>query len=969
MFSIWTIDKLAALKNEEVLIVRDSLRLLVMADGALHRFAADNGFTVIAASTNLVFRELYEKAVISQDTKKILVIDRAPVRRRTRASMMKAPPPFYPDLLSRTGHAARIDLNLRHFLTEKTGDPGWPHETNDPQFARLISDNIKDVLKAHSRLRTVDPARFTDRDFRTIIAFSALGVPEAAFKKPEAKDYWRIGLFGYPALEELDALIPEVAQSVRNELSKASSPFKWFADSPPELVIKAFYLAAILSQHFEHWKLLIPTIDPALKRFCDMDDNLIDSAACELASIDHSRAEHDIKEVEESLTKEDIKFILLEQLNIFDKGGFAEIIENERYSILLRSLALSAALESVLSRARLHDFHERVANKLFSEPSENLSCFVEQRSSQVWENLKTAYNLAISIIEYLKYLDKAVTEIKVKKRTDLTLDWFREIWNDRRVNRLEYYLSALDRLVFNADVLPRSKKNLPKEFSAAWVRIRNHVGRIGDDVNKTLTFLNERYQEMIREKYKRWVEQDTSEVWLTSRFLSRCLKPHWDIKKEKAVVFVFDGMRYDIWDELVRPIFEDRMELIAEYPAVSLLPSETLISRKSIFAGTFPDEFNTREGEDSLLAEAMKREFGYNGKVDTTYPESMGTGETVRYSAGNIEFFIFDLCDKELHKIPMKKKKDGRYVPGRPLAFIYQQHIKDIIDNEVMGIIRDLTPDTKVFITADHGFGLIGRESIRINLSWLNEPGDCHYLNAWLRNSLRDAGAPGKLRDRVLEFPVGDLRLPDSGEGFDRSLRRNWKKKFATVVFPKPGYALARPKARFKPDAYSHGGISIQEMIVPMLAMRVKAPEESYLILGHIQGPEELIEGEAAEFKMSVRRSKSLKKKEIRIEAQAAYRNREEIPSLNTQIQYISVAGGNVVFRFIPDAGDATEEERKKGIMARTLRISILYHEEKRMIRKTQSFRFSVLLNSEKIVRRVPAHLGKILGLTPKSMR
>jgi hypothetical protein len=566
-------------------------------------------------------------------------------------------------------------------------------------------------------------------------------------------------------------------------------------------------------------------------------------------------------------------------------------------------------------------------------------------------------------------LDVAVKNLSVKPVSELTFKWFRALWNDRRVNRLEFYLSALERLVFSMDFLPRSANDLPPAFLAAQERIRERVGLLRDEIQKTLSVLNVRYQELVATQYKSWVASDSSEVRLTSQFLRRCVKPNWDPQSEKAVVFVFDGMRYDIWDDLVRPIFEDRMEIIADYPATSLLPSETHISRKAIFAGTFPESFDSRRGEDALLKEAMQREFGYTGDVEVVAPDGMGTGETVRYRAGNIDFFIFELCDKELHKIPVKTLPDGRCVPGRPLAFIYQQHIKDIIDTEVMAIIRGLTPDTKVFVVADHGFGAIGRERIRVDLPWLNEPNDCFYLNAWLRQALGSVGAPRKVRDNVLEFSVSELRMPDSGEAYDRATKQSWQKKFESIIFPKTGYALARPKANFNPDAYSHGGISIQEMLVPMLAMRVKTPEEGLLVLGSIAGPAELIEGEEAEFKMPVELTESHKHRELRIEVQAVYQNKESTPALSSLVQYVAAAGGEVVFRFVPDATDASDEERKTGIMERTLRISVTYREAQRMVRKARSIRFSMRLNSEKIVRRVPAHLGKILGLTPRSMK
>lgn len=967
--SSWVLERLQAMKDEQILLVRDSLRLLPEADGAVHRFANENGFTVIVASTNLVFRELFEKAIVSKETKKLLLIDRAPARRRAHASLTKAPPPFYPDLLSRTSETARIDISLRQFLIEKTGDPNWPQESNDPRFARLITGSMEAVLDAHAGLRVAHPTRFTDHDFKTIVAYSALGVPEAAFKRPMARSYWRICLIGYPALEELDSLAPEIAHSIRGELRNAPAPFCWIADSPPELIVRAFYLSTILSQHVEHWKLLLTSIDPDLKAFSEMDTALVRKAATELVSIDPQRAHRDLQEVEASLPKDALNLILLDQLKVTANGRFAEVIENEQYSSLIRSLALLVALDSLLSDAPLHAAHEKVARALFGEPDDRKDIFIDERPSPAWENLKAAYRLTRSILEIRDALDGAVKNLNVKPTIELSFEWFRSLWNDRRVSRLEYYLSALERLVVSSDFLPRSPNDLPSPFFGALDRIRQRTGALREETQKVLAGVNARYQELIAAKYKSWVAADSSEIRLTSQFLRRCVKPHWDPQTERAMVFVFDGMRYDIWDELVRPIFEDRMEIITDYPAASLLPSETHISRKAIFAGTFPDSFDSRSGEDTLLKEAMKREFGYEGDVEVVAPEGMGTGETVRYRAGNIEFFIFELCDKELHKIPVKTLPDGRSVPGRPLAFMYQQHIKDIIDTEVMAIIRGLSPDTKVFVVADHGFGAIGRERIRVETTWLNEPTDCFYLNAWLRQGLKDAGAPRKVRDNVLEFPVAELRMPDSVEAYDRSENRSWQKKFASIIFPRTGYALARPNAHFNPDAYSHGGISIQEMLVPMFVMRVKAPEEGLLSLGSIAGPSDLIEGEEAEFRMLVQLTQSHKNREIRVEAQAVYQNKEGTAPIPNQVQYVSAAGGKIVFRFIPDAADASDEERKTGVMERTLRIGVTYREAQRMVRKAQTFRFSMRLNSEKIVRRVPAHLGKILGLTPRSMK
>ena len=69
------------------------------------------------------------------------------------------------------------------------------------------------------------------------------------------------------------------------------------------------------------------------------------------------------------------------------------------------------------------------------------------------------------------------------------------------------------------------------------------------------------------------------------------------------------------------------------------------------------------------------------------------------------------------------------------------------------------------------------------------------------------------------------------------------------------------------------------------------------------------------------------------------------------------------------DPQDATTEERKQGVMERTLTLTVSYREGVRIIRKSRAHQFAVRLNPDQVVRRVPAHLGNILGLTPKSMR
>ncbi|RJP35074.1 MAG: PglZ domain-containing protein [Candidatus Omnitrophota bacterium] len=968
MLREWTLAKLEIVKDKRRILLRDSLRLLPETDGAIHRFAKVNGFTVIVAATNLVFRELYEKAISAPDTQKLLVIDRAPIRRRSHSSKTNAPPPFYPDFLAETPTDARIDLNLRQFFIEKTGDPNWPQDVNDPLFARLIASRLDAIFRAYDNLRNAHPGRFTDHDFKTIVAFAALGVPDSAFKKLKAEDYWKIGLLGHENLQGLESLAAEVTKPILDELRKAPSPFRWFADHEADLVIRAFYLAVILSQHTDNWKLLLANIDPDLARFNEMNQKFIQDSAPKLVALDREQAHADLEMVEKSLSKQALQLVLLDEIKLNEAEKFSSVIFKEEYSVLVRSHALLLALDDIVSRQPSQADHSTIYNALFPEGRNGAPRFVDTRPSIVWTHLKEAYHLAYQIRSLHEQLVTAMKNLLVKKTEDLTFKFFRTLWNEKRINRLEYDLSSLERLVSSGDFLPRSEDDLPSAFGNALDRIKQQIRKLTEEIHSQLDNLNLRFQEMVVSQYTSWIQED-GDVRLTSQFLRRCLKPHWDSQNEKAVLFIFDGMRYDIWDEYLRPMLEDRMEIIEDYSASSLLPSETHITRKAISAGAYPDEFDVHSSEDKLLKEGLTREFSYSGDVEIIDPEGTGTGETIRYRAGNLDVFIFELCDKELHKIPMKTLQDGRQAPGRPLAFIYQQHLKNIIDTEVMAILRNLSPGVKVFIIADHGFVQVPRERIRLDASWLNEKEDCMYLNARLRQNLSNAKAPGKVKASLWEFPVSDLRMPDSETVKDRNTKQNWQKQYASIVFPKTGYALMRPNAHFNPDAYSHGGISIQELMIPMIVLRVKSMEAGLITLDPISGPSEVPEGEEIEFRMRINRSGKSKGGEIRVDTKAAYSREPDKKPLPSQVLYISSKGTEVAYRFKPDVDEATEEERKNGWMNRTFTITVSYRDGRRTVTKSQTHIFAVQLNSEQIVRRIPSNLGNILGLTPKNMR
>jgi len=319
MLAEWALAKVAAIRDQPRVIVRDPSRLLPENGGALHRFGIEHGFTVIVASTNLAFRSLYEEIRDSDDIQKLMLVDRAPARRRATLAPNQAPPPFYPDLLAETPPEARIELDLRQFLRDQTGEE-WPKKVNERPYPRLIVQHLEGVLQAHRNLRAADKSRFTDDDFTRVVAYAALGVPEAAFTRLGARAYWKIGLVGHDALAELDDLAPQITRAIRDELRAAPWPFSLLAGDDPDRAVHAFYTSIILAQHFDRWRLLLPNVDPALQAPADVDAAALLEAAVEVTALGPTQAARDLEEGDQALSKEALQQ-LVDEARLAEPAG------------------------------------------------------------------------------------------------------------------------------------------------------------------------------------------------------------------------------------------------------------------------------------------------------------------------------------------------------------------------------------------------------------------------------------------------------------------------------------------------------------------------------------------------------------------------------------------------------------------------------------------------------------------------
>jgi hypothetical protein len=186
--------------------------------------------------------------------------------------------------------------------------------------------------------------------------------------------------------------------------------------------------------------------------------------------------------------------------------GFLGALQNERLSALFRCLSLLLAVDNLLCVNPANGAHKEIIQLLDSEDRGKNVPFVAKRALPAWQKLKGAYLLVIRIHDLRVDLASVFKELTVTSVDKLTIRHFSIWWNRKKLNRLEYYLSRLERLVEGSDLLPRTAESLPSAFGAALLRIRQHVRQSSTQFHTQLLQLNHRFQDLVAKQYPTWVK-------------------------------------------------------------------------------------------------------------------------------------------------------------------------------------------------------------------------------------------------------------------------------------------------------------------------------------------------------------------------------------------------------------------------------------------------------------------------------
>lgn len=331
---------------------------------------------------------------------------------------------------------------------------------------------------------------------------------------------------------------------------------------------------------------------------------------------------------------------------------------------------------------------------------------------------------------------------------------------------------------------------------------------------------NANFSRFISENYYDWLNEPNVERPLMSHQLMR--KKVFPLLKESEPLFfiVIDNLRYDQW-KVLQPLISDLFVVNEESSYYSILPTTTAYARNAIFSGLLPKDIarlhpdlwvgeDQEEGKNLKEAELLERQID-KAKLNVKYSYhkivNQNQGKQLMDNAhnllqNNLNAVVFNFVDMLSHA-----RTDMEMIRQlAPDEAAYLSLTKSWFEHSSLNDLLRFLSEKKVrtLITTDHGtirvkkpFKIIGDRNVNTNLRY----------KVGRNLSYEDKNVV------TLKNPE-DYALP----------KTNLSSSF---VFAQEDYFFAYPNnfnyyVKYFTDTFQHGGISLEEMIIPFIDLEAK---------------------------------------------------------------------------------------------------------------------------------------------------
>ncbi|HET8858823.1 bifunctional response regulator/alkaline phosphatase family protein [Marivirga sp.] len=331
---------------------------------------------------------------------------------------------------------------------------------------------------------------------------------------------------------------------------------------------------------------------------------------------------------------------------------------------------------------------------------------------------------------------------------------------------------------------------------------------------------NNNFAKFIDDNYEDWLNENQDESPLLSHKLME-EKVFPKMGKEPVFFIVIDNLRFDQW-KLLEPEILKYFNIEEEDSYYSILPTTTAYARNSIFSGLLPDEMAKKhpdlwvtedddEGknnfEDQFIERHLKRK-NISGKFTYNKIVNVNQGKQVLEQISsmmdhNLNVLVYNFVDMLSHA-----RTDMKMI--RELAAdesAYRSLTKSwFLHSPLLDLLKRVShKKAKVVITTDHGtirvkkpFKIVGDRKVNSNLRYKQGK------NLGYKNSNDVLEAPKPERFHLPKLNVSTSYVFTKGESF--------------FAYPNNyNYYV-----NYFKDTFQHGGVSMEEMIIPIISLTSK---------------------------------------------------------------------------------------------------------------------------------------------------